>query len=74
MQTNAEDVRVRQRAADSSRDGETKAEGEEAESRGHDEEFVLVRECRRRSGARSGNLGVSFAGDVIGAGRPWHWN
>ena len=44
VQTDAEDVRVRRRADESSRDGETEEEGEKAESGGHGEEFVFARE------------------------------
>ena len=44
MQTDTEDVRVRRCAAESSRDGETEEEGEEAESGGHGEELVSARE------------------------------
>ena len=44
VQTDAEDVRVRRRTVESSRDGETEEEGEEAETGGHDEEFVFARE------------------------------
>ena len=44
VQTDAEDVRERRRAVESSRDGETEEEGEEAESGGHGEEFVFARE------------------------------
>ena len=50
MQTDAEDLSIRGHTDESSRDGEIKQEGEEAESGGHREEFVFAREtgeCRR---------------------------
>ena len=44
VQTDAENVRVRRRAVERSRDGETEEEGEEAERGGHGEEFVFAQE------------------------------
>ena len=43
VQTDAEDLSIRRRADESSRNGETEEEGEEAESRGHGKEFVFAR-------------------------------
>ena len=44
VQADAEDVRVRRCTEESSRDGETEEEGEEAKRGGHGEEFVFARE------------------------------